>query len=87
MQIRFSKDFSKKYDRVSEKIRESVSKRIGIFIKNKFHPLLNNHALRGEYEGCRSINITGDHRAIFKEDENSNLTLFLLLGTHGELYE
>ncbi len=87
MQIRFSKDFSKKYDKVDWKIRNAVDERLDVFVKDKFHPLLNNHALSGEYEGCRSINITGNYRVIFKEEKNEDIILFLLLGTHTELYK
>ena len=51
-----------------------------------FNPLLNNHYLGGEYEGCRSINITGDIRAIFYIKQNSDV-VFINIGSHSELYE
>ena len=87
MLIRYSKDFSKKYNNVGDKIVEAVDKRISLFVEDKFHPLLNNHILHGEFEGCRSINITGDYRIIFRENKNGDIIFFLLLGTHGELYK
>lgn len=43
-----------------------------------------NHKLQGYYEGCRSINVTGDYRAIFVEEVDS--IKFLRIGTHVELY-
>ncbi|KAK3605058.1 hypothetical protein CHS0354_000724 [Potamilus streckersoni] len=35
--------------------------------QNPFATELRNHALRGEYEGFRSIDVTGDYRIIFRE--------------------
>jgi len=46
---------------------------------------LNNHPLKGKYADCRSINIGGDLRAVYKyTDENS--CVFIKIGTHSELY-
>ncbi|MBI2330404.1 type II toxin-antitoxin system mRNA interferase toxin, RelE/StbE family [Candidatus Daviesbacteria bacterium] len=58
--------------------------RLELFIINQFHPQLNNHSLTGKYKGNRSINITGDWRAIYSEEKDS--VIFELLGTHSQLY-
>ncbi|MEI6296925.1 MAG: type II toxin-antitoxin system mRNA interferase toxin, RelE/StbE family [bacterium] len=87
MRIDYSKKFLKKLEKSDKIIRKMVFEKVSLYINDKFHPLLNNHTLHGEYEGCRSINITGDYRAIFRENKNRDIILFLLLGTHGELYE
>ncbi|PIP31366.1 hypothetical protein COX24_04015 [bacterium (Candidatus Gribaldobacteria) CG23_combo_of_CG06-09_8_20_14_all_37_87_8] len=47
--------------------------------------MLNNHPLRGNYVDYRSINITGDLRAVFKLI-NENEAIFVRVGTHSELY-
>ncbi|OGE71342.1 hypothetical protein A2617_00135 [Candidatus Daviesbacteria bacterium RIFOXYD1_FULL_41_10] len=60
-------------------------KRFELFLSNPFHPQLNNHLLTGNYKGYRSINITGDWRALYSENENS--IIFELLGTHSQLYK
>lgn len=63
-----------------------LKERLKLFEQNIFAPLLDNHKLTGKYEGYRSIDITGDLRALYKElgpDE----VLFAYLGTHHELYE
>lgn len=65
-------------------MQECVDKRIRLFSSNPFHPLLNNHPLGGEYEGCRSINITGDYRALFYPKGQG--IVFTRIGTHNELY-
>ena len=72
------------YAKLPEKIRQKYKERRSIFIENKFHPVLDNHSLTGKYEGCRSIDITGNYRAIFREDNDS--IIFLAVGTHPQLY-
>ena len=86
MKIKFSNNFVKSYNRAPEKIRKSFDLRLKLFIQDKNYPLLKNHKLRGKLSGYRSINISGDWRAIFKEEEDGNLIFFLLLGTHSQLY-
>jgi addiction module RelE/StbE family toxin len=58
--------------------------KLAIFLVNKFDKRLNNHELEGEYAGFRSINVTGDYRAIFA-DSGDNI-MFFTIGTHSELY-
>jgi len=85
MKIELQRSFIKGYTKLPEKIQEKFKERRNLFIENKFHPLLNNHSVEKTFPGCRSINITGDYRAIFKENENNNV-IFLIIGTHSELY-
>ena len=86
MKIEYSKSFQKRAATVDAKIYKKLRERLQIFGIIPFHPLLNNHALTGEYLGCRSINITGDWRAIYRT-KNPNIAEFLKLGTHSELYD
>lgn len=59
--------------------------RFEVFEEDPFHPLLRNHPLAGEFSDCRSINITGDLRAIYEEIDFETIR-FLRIGTHHELY-
>lgn len=68
-----------------EKTKARFKKRLALFTEDIFHPLLNNHALRGTFIGYRSISVTGDIRAIYKTI-NEHTVEFVLLGTHTELY-
>lgn len=70
----------------STKIQDKVEIRLNIFMVDKYNELLNNHSLHGEYVGCRSINITGDIRLIYKEVKE-NIFLLVDIGTHSQLYE
>ncbi|OGR85512.1 MAG: hypothetical protein A2901_06540 [Elusimicrobia bacterium RIFCSPLOWO2_01_FULL_54_10] len=78
--IRFQKDFKK----LPLKIRNRFYDRLSLFIQNKSDPTLNNHPVERAFSGCRSINVTGDYRAIFKED--GDRVIFITIGSHSELY-
>lgn len=84
--MKFSRKFKKQYEKAPKNIQTSFQKKLVLFQKNKFQPMLNNHALTGELKGLRSINVTGDWRAVFKEDA-TNGVIFELLGTHSQLYK
>ena len=84
MEIIYSKRFKKEYKKRPENIRKAFKKRLKIFCDDKFHPILNNHKLNGEYDNYRSFNITADWRVIFEEKENQ--IILLAIGSHSELY-
>ena len=84
MQLHFSTRYDKEYNKLPPKIKQQADDRIRLFASNQFHPLLNSHSLGGKYEGCRSINITGDYRAIFYIQ--NDLCVFIRIGTHPQLY-
>lgn len=89
MLVRFSRHFQKSYDKASLKVKSSFDARLELFIKDSFNPTLNNHSLKGSYIGFRSINITGDWRAIYSEEKNKKgdkTVIFEILGTHSQLY-
>lgn len=85
MRVDFARNFLKKLDKSPEKIRERFEERLSLFEINPFASELNNHSLKGELAGRRSINITGDWRAIFKEFDDG--IIFLDIGTHSQLYD
>ena len=87
MKISYSKKFLKKFQKSPRKIKLAFKKRLTLFVENEYHPSLNNHALLGEYESYRSINITGNWRAIFQKLKNDEIVFFIMLGTHSELYK
>lgn len=85
MRVEFQKSFKKAYKKANSEVQNAFNNRLILFYQNPYNPLLRNHVLVGEYKGCRSINITGDIRAIYKQvDENT--TIFIALGSHSELY-
>jgi addiction module RelE/StbE family toxin len=86
MRVEYSSPFKKKFDKAPAKIQRAFIERGKIFGRDLFNPILNNHKLTGQYLGCRSINITGDWRAIFIEQSNYSLVSFETMGTHNQLY-
>jgi addiction module RelE/StbE family toxin len=66
-------------------VQDKFKERISLFIKDRNNSLLNNHSLGGIWDGCRSINITGDFRAVYEEINNDHFE-FIAIGTHSELY-
>ena len=85
MKIAYSKKFLKQLGKASPKIQQAVKARLAMFIDDPFDPRLNNHQLQGDLAAYRSINITGDWRALFEEKEN-DVVYFVYLGTHSSLY-
>lgn len=89
MIITYKKSYKKAFKKLSQKQQRNTYAVITtIFEEDPFHPLLNNHALKGEYLGYRSINITGDLRAIFQEISEGTYEFveFAEIGTHSQLY-
>ncbi|HEY4478848.1 MAG TPA: type II toxin-antitoxin system mRNA interferase toxin, RelE/StbE family [Candidatus Paceibacterota bacterium] len=85
MIVIYSKKFRRNYKKLPFKLQEQFKQRRRLFLANPFDLILNNHALHDPYVGCRSINITGDYRAIFYQ-ENESVIHFLIIGTHHELF-
>lgn len=84
MIINFHKDFAKGFRKLPSKIRKRFQERLIIFEKDEFSPVLNNHALKGTYQGYRSINVSGDIRAIYKKSAQD--VIFVIIGSHSSLY-
>lgn len=86
MKIRFHRGFEKRYKKLQKSRQQKVKERLSLFLKDEFDPILNNHPLQGKYKGYRSINITGDLRAIYKHF-SGDTRIFVVLDTRGNLYK
>jgi len=88
MKIEFKKSFDKSKSKLDLKIRMKFNEKLIIFSKNPFEKILNNHTLTWKYTWFRSINITWDYRAIFKEywENKYEFVDFIDIWTHSELY-
>lgn len=84
MTIAYSKNFIKQAKKLSPTQRVKLQQRLTTFTKNPVHPSLRNHSLRGKYKDYRSIDITGDVRALYIQLGNENI--FDAVGTHSQLY-
>ena len=89
MEIKYSDKFRKQYNKAPEKIKIYFQKRLKLFLHNPLYPQLRNHQLTGKLKGYRSINVTGDWRAIFSTERKNDKEIFTFetIGTHSQLYK
>lgn len=85
MNIILHRNFEKQYTKLGRKTKAHIKERFALFLRDEFHPILNNHPLRGIYTGYRSINITGDLRALYRRG-GLNERIFTVIDTHSNLY-
>ena len=85
MIIKLHKEFEKNFRRLKPSEKKKFKERRDLFIKDEFHPILNNHALKGKYLGYRSINVAGDLRALYKK--HGNTIVFTTVATYSNLYK
>ncbi len=86
MKICFHKNFEKQYKKLIKKDQKRVQEKLKLFLDNPFSPILKNHPLKGKYLDYRSINISGDLRAIYKYID-SKKCIFVILDNHNNLYK
>lgn len=87
MQIKFKKKFVKMLEKAPLNVQRNFEEKLKLFTVNPYNIILNNHNLKGQYQGLNSINITGDWRTIFKYEDRLNKAIFYLIGTHSQLYK
>jgi len=85
MYIYHTAAFKKMYKKLSKNVRDKADERLILFSADPFHALLNNHPLTDEYRGCRSVNVTGDFRIVYRERGKDTVSLEAI-GTHHQLY-
>ena len=94
MKIKLHRDFEKQYRKLKEREKKKFKQRRDLFLQDEFNPILNNHSLKGKYQGYRSINITGDLRAIYKRSlqgqgpyrRDRQTVIFVAIHIHSNLY-
>ena len=84
MKLAYSKLFIKQSQKLRPEVKTKLLERIKLFAENPLHPQLRNHALRGRYRDYRSIDITGDVRALYLQIGDE--VIFDTVGTHSQLY-
>ena len=82
--LEFSPVFQQLLTRAPSQIKQAVQDTLDLFEEDPHNPVLRNHALTGKYQNFRSIDVTEDWRALYREEKER--FLFADLGTHEELY-
>jgi addiction module RelE/StbE family toxin len=83
--VYYHKNFKKQFNRLPKNIQKKFAIRLAVFLLDPYSVELNNHSLAGEWREYRSIDITGDIRAVYKVEDKINL--FVAIGSHSQLYE
>jgi addiction module RelE/StbE family toxin len=83
--IQTTKSFDKQYIKLSHKLQLRFKERLEVFYGDPFEPSLRNHPLKGKYLGYRSIDITGNVRALYTV-KGDVVIIFGFIGTHSQLY-
>lgn len=89
MKVYFSKKFTQQYRFLRQhhpKLAKKLKKRVEIFIKNPYHPLLKTHPLSGKLKGKKAFWISWDLRIVF-DNSGKNKVRFLALGRHDQIYK
>lgn len=88
MKVSYKKSFNKSFEKLDIKIQIKTDEALSIFRKNPLDKSLRNHALFWIYRWFRSIDITWDFRAIFKEYPNWTYEFvdFIVVWSHSQLY-
>jgi addiction module RelE/StbE family toxin len=82
--IAYSKSFIKQAKLLNAATRQKLLQRIELFSNNPLDPVLRNHPLKGKYKDYRSIDVTGDIRALYLA--RGTEAIFDAVGTHSQLY-
>ena len=85
IQFIYRKKFKKKFRSVSPVIRAATDFKLRILCKNPYDPILNNHALQGDRQHLRTINITGDIRLVFQV-VSKEVYFIVDIDNHNNLY-
>ena len=87
MNVLFHRHFRKRFKKLPGKVKDKFDVQLELFYKNVHDERLSNHELHGKYINCRSINVTGDIRAVYRKvGTTTDDVLFIDIGTHAELY-
>lgn len=81
MELNFTKQFTKDYEKLNQDIKKQVDKKLNLLLVNIRHPSLRVKKLEGReniYEG--SINMK--YRFLFQLIENNDIYLILRVGKH-----
>ena len=82
--VNFTNLFNKQRKAAPLEIKIAFREALELFLEDPNHKLLRNHALTGKYAGVRSIDVTDDWRALYREELER--IIFVDLGTHQDLY-
>ncbi|MGB3023932.1 MAG: type II toxin-antitoxin system mRNA interferase toxin, RelE/StbE family [Candidatus Saccharimonadales bacterium] len=85
-EVRYATSFVKLIAKQPVAIQRQARDRINDFRYGINLERLRDHALQGKYKGYRSINISGDVRALYYQQADGTVVIFAVIGTYSQLY-
>jgi mRNA-degrading endonuclease YafQ of YafQ-DinJ toxin-antitoxin module len=93
MDYELSSEFRSKYKKQNVRLQKAIDKTLELFTENPQNSELDNHPLKRDLIGFRSVHIikyrTNDYCAVYKEfreKDGSLYAYFTTFGTHKELF-
>ena len=87
MTVEYTKNFIKQSKKLNPKLRNQLVQRITLFSTNPLDSQLRDHQLKGQYKQYRSIDVTGDYRALYKVKENEQIILIAKIDKRSRAYD
>lgn len=88
--VRYLKDFSRALQRhlASGKFPVEKFEKLVDFLRTSktLEPRYRDHALSGEYGGCRECHIQGDLLLVYEKHDSLRVLVMVNIGTHHELF-
>jgi addiction module RelE/StbE family toxin len=85
MYIEYRNTYKKMFQSLSKDEKVLTKAVLELFIENPNHPSLRNHPLDPPLERYRTISVDDDLRILFRIID-TDIALFLKIGTHDEIY-
>ncbi|OGC82815.1 MAG: hypothetical protein A2788_01325 [Candidatus Abawacabacteria bacterium RIFCSPHIGHO2_01_FULL_46_8] len=86
MQVHFSRNFKKSFQKLQPRIQQQFAKRLDLFIQEPNHPQLQNHPLKGHMIGYRAFAVSGDYHVIYQIIDAKSIKL-VDIGRHSQVYK
>ena len=80
------KRFRKQFKKLSSLQKEAVRKTLRLFALSPFALELENHVLKGNKQGLRSLSAGFDLRILYFPEQDHIHILLLSVGSHSQLY-
>lgn len=86
IEIRYTPEFVKRYNKLSVSVQKKAEQKEKIFRANPFHPSLNTEKLKPKEKEYWSLRIDLDYRIIFRFLTNNKI-VFVTCGHHNWIYK
>ena len=84
MEVVLHPKFLKELKKLPAQQQRQFTERLDLFLEDRSHAILGIHPLHGRLAGLKSMNVSGDLRALF--EEKPRMVTFYKIGTHHQLF-